>query len=239
MAPSLSIVIPTLNEAATIRDCLQALSSVRDRGAQIIVADGGSRDETVTRARAGADKVVVSKPGRGGQMNAGAREATGQWLLFLHADTRLPENMADVITAWEFSRSAWGFFFVRLDSPRMVFRIIERLMNWRSYYSRIATGDQSLFVKRELFERLGGYADIPLMEDIELSKRLRRTGRPLVALARVTTSARKWEREGVVRTVLLMWRLRLAYFFGADPAVLVRKYYRVNSVGIEGREHRE
>ncbi|HCO59232.1 MAG TPA: glycosyl transferase [Porticoccaceae bacterium] len=239
MTPSLSIVIPTLNEAATIKDCLQALSSVRDLGAQIIVADGGSYDETVTRARAGADKVVVSKPGRAGQMNAGAREATGQWLLFLHADTRLPENMADVITAWEFSHSAWGFFFVRLDSPRMVFRIIERLMNWRSYYSRIATGDQSLFVKRELFERLGGYADIPLMEDIELSKRLRRTGRPLVALARATTSARKWEREGVVSTVLLMWRLRLAYFFGADPAELVRKYYRANPVDNEDREHRE
>lgn len=239
MPQSLSIVIPSLNEAANIDACLKALSPVRELGAQIIVADGGSSDDTVARAQAGADKVVISGPGRARQMNAGAQQARGQWLLFLHADTRLPDNMDDVMTAWEFAHSAWGFFFIRLDSPRAIFRIVERLMNWRSYYSRIATGDQCLFVKRELFERLGGYAEIPLMEDIELSKRLKRTGRPLVALARATTSARKWEREGVASTILLMWRLRLAYFFGADPANLVQKYYGADASGNDGRERRE
>ena len=229
MAESLSIVIPTLNEAANIGACLKALSPLRQQGTEIIIADGGSTDATVAQAEAGADKVVISKAGRARQMNAGAREARGAWLLFLHADTRLPENMPDVMTAWAFSHSDWGFFFVRLDSPRWAFRIVEQMMNWRSYYSRIATGDQCLFMKRELFESLGGYADIALMEDIELSKRLKRTGRPIVALAKATTSARKWEQEGVMKTIALMWCLRLGYFFGADPNRLASRYYRTGS----------
>ena len=233
MPEFLSIVIPTLNEAATISACLEALSPLRQLGAQVIVADGGSTDATVARAQVGADKVIISKPGRAAQMNAGAREARGKWLLFLHADTRLPENMADVMTDWTFAHSDWGFFFVRLDSPRLEFRVIEQMMNWRAYYFRIATGDQCLFVKRELFERVEGYADIALMEDIELSKRLKRAGRPVVALARVTTSVRKWEREGVVKTIVLMWRLRLAFFFGADPNRLALRYYRADSSGKE------
>lgn len=225
MTLSLSIVIPVLNESSSIEACLQRLQPLRALGATVIVVDGGSQDGTTILARAGADQVVISKPGRARQMNAGAALATGKWLLFLHADTRLPENIHEVVIAWDSSRSAWGFFFVRLDKQGLAFRIVEWFMNRRACYTSIGTGDQCQFVQREVFQQVGGFVDISLMEDIELSKRLKRVSRPLIVVARAHTSARKWSDEGLLRTILLMWRIRLAYFFGARPEHLAEKYY--------------
>ena len=191
----------------------------------MIVVDGGSDDNTVALAEPLADEVITSDRGRAHQMNAGVECATGKWLLFLHVDTRLPDKLSDIMMAWNLSHSKWGFFSVRLDSSRTAYRFIEWFMNRRSYYTGVGTGDQCQFVQREVFESIGGFADIPLMEDIELCKRLKRTSRPLVVVAKVITSSRKWEDEGIVSTILRMWRLRLAYFFGAAPQTLVEKYY--------------
>ena len=229
MSLSLSIVIPVLNEANNIAACLSALQPLRQLGAEVIVVDGHSEDNTLALAESGADQLITSKQGRARQMNAGAAIARGKWLLFLHADTSLPEKMPDIMMAWDFSKSSWGFFSVRLDSDRLAFRFIEWFMNRRSYYTGIGTGDQCQFVEREVFEEIGGFADIPLMEDIELSKRLKRISRPLVVVAKVKTAARKWQKDGLLRTILMMWRIRLAYFFGAAPEQLVEKYYPANS----------
>lgn len=225
MTLSLSIVIPVLNESSNIEACLQDLQPLRELGATVIVVDGGSQDDTAALAQTGADQVVVSKAGRARQMNAGAALARTKWLLFLHADTRLPDKMADAVMAWDYSKSVWGFFFVRLDNERLSFRFIEWFMNRRAYYTSIGTGDQCQFVLREVFEQVGGFADIPLMEDIDLSKRLKRITRPLIVVAKARTSARKWLDEGLLRTMLLMWRIRLAYFLGVEPEHLVEKYY--------------
>lgn len=229
MALSLSIVIPTLNESRYIEACLQSLQPLRVLGATVIVVDGGSQDDTAPLAQAGADRFIVSEPGRARQMNAGAALAQGKWLLFMHADTRLPEKMAEAVMAWDYSKSVWGFFFVRLDSGRLAFRVIEWFMNRRAYYTSIGTGDQCQFVQRKVFEQIGGFADIPLMEDIDLSRRLKRISRPLIVIAKARTSARKWLDEGLLRTMLLMWRVRLAYFLGAQPERLVEKYYASHS----------
>lgn len=229
MALSLSIVIPTLNESRYIEACLQSLQPLRVLGATVIVVDGGSQDDTAPLALAGADQLIVSEPGRARQMNAGAALARGKWLLFLHADTRLPEKMVEAVMAWDYSKSVWGFFFVRLDSDRLAFRFIEWFMNRRAYYTSIGTGDQCQFVQRKVFEQIGGFADIPLMEDIDLSRRLKRISRPLIVIAKARTSARKWLDEGLLRTMLLMWRVRLAYFFGAPPERLVETYYASHS----------
>jgi len=157
-------------------------------------------------------------------MNAGAAACPADVLLFLHADTVLPDD-ADVLVARALAgRRAWGRFDVRIDSPRRLLRVVAAMMNLRSRWSGIATGDQALFVRHELFERVGGFPELPLMEDVAISRRLKRHGRPACLRARVTTSARRWERHGVWRTILLMWRLRAAYFFGADPRALAIRY---------------
>ncbi len=226
MALSLSIVIPVLNESGQIEACLKTLQGLRQLGAQVIVVDGGSADNTATLAKPGADQIIVSGAGRATQMNAGAALAQHKWVLFLHVDTWLPEKMPDIVMAWNYSKSKWGFFSVRLNSDRLAFRFIEWFMNRRSYYTGIGTGDQCQFVDREIFEQVNGFADIPLMEDIELSKRLKRVSRPLVVVAKATTSVRKWQDEGILKTVLKMWRIRLAYYFGAAPEQLAEKYYR-------------
>lgn len=225
MSLSLSIVIPVFNESSAIKASLQRLQELRTLGAEVIVVDGGSEDDTVALCQAGADRVLVSSRGRARQMNAGAAAASGRWLLFLHADTWLPDNITNAVMAWEYSRSKWGFFFVRLTGDRWILRVIAWFMNRRSYYTSISTGDQCQFVEREVFEDIGGFANIPLMEDIELSKRLKRIGRPLIVVAKAETSNKKWQDEGVLRTVILMWRMRLAYYFGATPEQLVKKYY--------------
>jgi rSAM/selenodomain-associated transferase 2 len=222
-----SVVVPTLDEAANIAGALADVA-VRCPGAEVLVVDGGSRDGTPDiAARSPGVRVLASPPGRARQMNAGARAASGQILLFLHADTRLPDG-ASALVAGAMARpgTVGGRFDVSFDSPRRALRMVAFFMNLRSRWTGISTGDQAIFVRRDIFAALGGYAEIPLMEDVELSGRLRRTGRLAPLRARVVTAARKWEREGTWRTIGLMWTLRLLYFFGADPARLHRMYYR-------------
>jgi rSAM/selenodomain-associated transferase 2 len=220
----LSIIIPVLDEAAEIVPALRALAPYRRRGAEVVVVDGGSRDGTTALARPSADRVLTAARGRAVQMNAGATAAAGDVLLFLHADTRLPEN-ADRLLLDGLARSgkAWGRFDVRFDSGGML-RLVAVMMNLRSRASGIATGDQAMFATRAAFENAGGYPPIALMEDVALSARLKRVSRPLALRARVTTSARRWRTHGVLRTIWLMWKLRLAYYFGADPVRLARAY---------------
>jgi len=223
--PSLSIIIPVLNEAANIVSALEALSALRARGAEIIVVDGGSADDTAALATPRADRVLASARGRAAQMNAGATAARGDVLLFLHADTQLPPD-ADrlVLEGLAKTHRAWGRFDVTIDGAHPLLPVVAAFMNARSRLTGIATGDQAIFVTREAFRAAGGYPDIALMEDIELARRLKRVSRPLRLGARVTTSGRRWESRGVLRTIFLMWRLRLAYFFGVTPETLAERY---------------
>lgn len=221
----LSIIIPVLNEVETIRETLSRLWPLRNRGAEIIVVDGGSADGSLALARDLASRAIPAPQGRATQMNAGALAATGDYLLFLHVDTRLPENTDLVLTKVLQAGAAWGRFDVRLSGDRPLFRAIETLMNWRSRLTGIATGDQAIFVRRDVFEEVGGFPEIPLMEDIALSERLKRIARPACLRERVVTSSRRWERNGTVRTILLMWKLRLLYFLGIDPARLATLYH--------------
>ena len=224
MASHLCIIMPTLNEAAGIGVALQALAPLRARGAQVIVADGGSSDNTVALARACGAQVIQAPPGRALQMNAGARLATGDTLLFLHADTLLPDN-ADALIAQALATGAcWGRFDVRITGHSPALRVIAACMNLRSRCSGIATGDQAMFMTRAAFAAVGSFAEQPLMEDIALSRRLLGVSRPACLRARVTTSGRRWESRGVWRTVLLMWRLRYAYWRGAAPERLAELY---------------
>jgi rSAM/selenodomain-associated transferase 2 len=220
---TLSIIMPVLNEAAGIEAELAALASLRARGAELIVVDGGSRDRTAVLAGPLTDRVLTAPRGRASQMNAGAAAARGDVLLFLHADTRLPEN-ADrlVIDALAGSKRLWGRFDVRFDMGGL--RLVAAMMNARSRLTGIATGDQAIFVTRTAFAQVDGFPAIALMEDVALSKRLKRTSRPANLRDRVTTSGRRWRHNGTLRTILLMWRLRLSYFLGADPARLARQY---------------
>jgi rSAM/selenodomain-associated transferase 2 len=221
----LSIIMPVLNEGDGIAAALDALADLRALGTELIVVDGGSCDATVQQAQLRADQVVLAPRGRALQMNAGAEKASGEVLLFLHADTRLPAE-ADrvVLNGLNRSRRAWGRFDVKIEGRSPLLPVVARLMGLRSRLTGIATGDQAIFVRREAFQAVGGFPAIALMEDIALCKRLKRLGRPLCLRACVTTSGRRWEKNGVLSTILLMWRLRLAYFFGADPKDLARQY---------------
>jgi rSAM/selenodomain-associated transferase 2 len=221
----LSVIIPALNEGSQIRRTLRSLEPFRARGAEVIVIDGGSVDDTLAIATSFADSVLRTARGRALQMNAGAGAARGEILLFLHADC-IPPPEADMLVLQQLGPKGWGRFDVSLAGTYPMFRMIERLMNLRSRLTGIATGDQGIFVRRELFFAVGGYPNIPLMEDLALSKRLKRTGRPLCLQDRIITSSRRWEEQGIIRTVLLMWRLRLAYFFGAEPGRLAKIYDR-------------
>ncbi len=205
---------------------LSRLQGYRDAGHEIILVDGGSTDATLRQAQGRVDKIVETDRGRARQMNAGAEQAQGEVLLFLHADTRLPENADGLIREALETGRVWGRFDVRLSGQAWLLRVIETFMNWRSCLTGMATGDQAMFVLREAFVHLGGFADIPLMEDLELSRRLKRISAPCCLRPRVITSSRRWETRGVLRTVLLMWGLRLAWFFGVSAARLHRIYYR-------------
>jgi rSAM/selenodomain-associated transferase 2 len=220
----LSIVMPVLNEATDIEAALQALAPYRARGVEVIVVDGGSSDGTADLARPLADQVMFAPRGRATQLNACATVAQGDLLLFLHADTRLPED-ADRLLLDGLARSGrgWGRFDVRFDGGGLL-ALIALMMNLRSRLSGIATGDQAMFTTRAAFEAAGGFPPISLMEDVALSARLKRVSRPLCLGARVTTSGRRWRKHGVLRTILLMWKLRLAFYFGADPVRLARTY---------------
>jgi len=221
----ISIVIPVLNETALIVQTLSALQPWRLAGHELIVVDGGSDDATIALSEPVVDQIIRSSRGRSLQMNAGARVARGGVLLFLHADTSLPEG-ADrwIIDGLNRHRKSWGRFDVQLSGRGFLLRITEWLMNWRSRLTGIATGDQGIFVERKLFEAVGGFPEIELMEDIALSKTLKKQGRPLCLRHRILTSSRRWEKGGVLRTILLMWSLRLAYFLGAHPRRLARFY---------------
>jgi len=223
--PALSIIIPVLDEAATIADALAALAPYRARRAEVIVVDGGSRDGTVEAARPHADRIITAPRGRGAQMNAGAAAAQGDVLLFLHADTRLPpEAERLIVDALMRTKRAWGRFDVTIAGRSRLLRVVAAMMNLRSRLTGIATGDQAMFMTRAAFAQVGGFPDIPLMEDIVMSRRLKRVSAPACLGARVTTSGRRWDRDGVMRTILTMWRLRFAFFLGAEPARLARQY---------------
>jgi rSAM/selenodomain-associated transferase 2 len=221
----LSIIIPALNESFAIAALLTALAPFRARGAEVIVVDGASTDGTAALAKPLSDVVITSARGRAIQMNAGAAIGRGGVLLFLHADTRLPPD-ADALIHQGLARSrrAWGRFDVTIEGNHPLLPVIAVFMNARSRLTGIATGDQAMFATRDAFTTAGGFPEIALMEDITLARNLKRISAPLCLRARVTTSGRRWESRGVVRTILLMWRLRLAYFLGADPDALRGKY---------------
>ncbi|MDX5445314.1 MAG: TIGR04283 family arsenosugar biosynthesis glycosyltransferase [Zoogloeaceae bacterium] len=218
----LSVVIPVLNEAARLPGLLAGL---RAEAAQVIVVDGGSIDGSASLARAAGVTVLESSPGRARQMNAGARVAGGEVLLFLHADTVLPAGAARLVrAALADGRHMWGRFDVVIDGKPAMLRVIAALMNLRSRLTGIATGDQAMFVTRAAFEAAGGFPEQPLMEDIELSSRLLRQSRPACLRPPVRTSGRRWESRGVWRTIALMWRLRWDYWRGVPAAELAERY---------------
>ena len=224
----LSIIIPCLNEQDHIVSSLTRVQTLRRSAvAEVIVVDGGSCDNTVQLAKPLVDRLIHSTPGRALQMNRGAAEACGDWLLFLHADTLVPDHFESL---WQrqvaSSDRVWGRFDLRLSGTAWPLRVVESLINLRSRISGIATGDQGIFIRAGLFRRLGGFAAIPLMEDVELSKRLKREGRPLCIASQLVTSSRHWEQCGILKTVLLMWKLRFLYFAGVSPQRLAAQYYR-------------
>lgn len=222
LTPAVSFVIPVLNEAGTIGPLLRLLAA-RYPASQCLVVDGGSSDDTVAQATPLCAGVLRSEAGRALQMNAGAEAATGRYIFFLHADTLPDISERDLQHSLE-SGPRWGFFTVRLSGSHWFLRIIERAMNLRSTFTHVATGDQMIFVQRDTFENAGGFALIPLMEDIEFSKRMRRQARPLVIRQAVETSSRRWEEGGIFTTVVRMWILRLGYFLGVSPARLKAHY---------------
>ncbi|SDU10444.1 TIGR04283 family arsenosugar biosynthesis glycosyltransferase [Halopseudomonas salegens] len=216
-----SMIMPVRNEAAGIQQALASLQSQRGAELEIILIDGGSSDATVELAQPLVDQVLKSLPGRAKQMNTGAAVARGDWLIFLHADTRLPSNFTHIIPQ---QVSDWGRFDVRLEPTSPLLQLVAWMMNQRSRLTGICTGDQALVIRRDLFEQIGGYADIPLMEDIELSKRLRQICHPARLRPALTTSSRRWQQNGSLRTIALMWWLRLAFWLGVSPQRLARWY---------------
>lgn len=220
----ISIIMPALNEAGYIAGTLESLRRYQDQGHEVIVIDGGSVDETRAVAERHADRVLQAETGRAAQMNHGIEAAQGDILLFLHADTDLPADSIEKIIGAVEDGCFWGRFNVRLSGDRFVFRIIESMMNLRSCITGVATGDQAIFVSRESIDIIGGYPGLPLMEDVVFSKRLRSLGWPACIRSEVVTSSRRWEDNGVLRTMLLMWRLRLLFFMGVPADNLARHY---------------
>jgi len=224
----LSVIIPALNEAGCIRELCTALQPLRSRGHEVILVDGGSDDQTLALGKPLVDMVLSSARGRALQMRAGAAAANGTILWFLHADTGVPDNPDQLILeTLAHGRKDWGRFDVSLSASHIVLRSVAHLMNLRSCLSAIATGDQGIFVRRSLYEQVGGIPPLPLMEDIAFSRALKHHGRPACIRQRLLTSARRWQQHGITRTILTMWGLRLAYFLGINPLHLAR-YYTAN-----------
>jgi rSAM/selenodomain-associated transferase 2 len=220
----LSIIVPTLNESSQIEQCLNKLQVLRQQGHEIIVVDGGSIDNTVSLAKSLSDKVIHSKKSRAIQMNAGAAIASADCFLFLHADTSLPSGISDLFLQIENVEKKWGRFDINLSGRNGLFRIIEKCMNIRSRLTGIATGDQVMFVGRELFEKVCGFPELALMEDIALSSLLIKNSKPVCFKERVESSSRRWEENGIIKTILKMWLLRLLYFFHFDTNKLAKIY---------------
>lgn len=220
-----SIIIPVLNESSHVPGVLKQVQAFRKQGHEVILVDGGSQDDTLIKSKPHVDCVINSPRGRAVQMNAGAASSTGDVLLFLHADTMLPQDACDSIQKVILQGNVWGRFDVRLSSDYWAFRIIETMMNWRSCLTSIATGDQAIFVHRTLFLEVGGYPEIDLMEDIALCRQLKKLSRPACIRERVISSSRKWEKNGILKTIFLMWRLRIMYFMGVSPHKLAKQYY--------------
>ncbi len=218
----ISIIIPVLNEGSNIELCLGALQPVRIQN-EIIVVDGGSSDDTVKKSKPLADRVIVSAKGRAKQMNVGAEKAKGEMLVFLHADTFLPENAIELLPL---INNGWGRFNIQLKGKAIMLKVISAFMNWRSRYTGIATGDQVIFVSKQLFDVVGGYPEIALMEDVSFSAKLKKIKKPICLVAKVISSGRRWEQYGVFKTIFLMWSLRLRYFFGENPETLSVLYSR-------------
>jgi rSAM/selenodomain-associated transferase 2 len=223
--PLLTIIVPALNEGGVIAGLLASLAPFRVRGVEVVVADGGSTDGTAEAAGPGADRVIVAPCGRARQMNAGAAAAHAPVLLFLHADTRLPANADQlIVNGLGAARLEWGRFDVRIEGASRWLRLVAAFMNLRSRVTGIATGDQAMFVTRPAFDAVGGFPDQDLMEDVELSSRLKQRGPPLCLGPPVVTSGRRWSARGVARTIILMWWIRLLYFLGVAPDRLARLY---------------
>jgi len=223
----LSIIIPTLNEENNIARVINDIkSSIQLENYEIIICDGGSSDKTTFIAESLCDQVVISPAGRGGQLNHGAKNAHGDILLFLHADTSLPIHFDKMITNAIATNpgKSWGRFDLRLSGEKVIFRIVERLINIRSRITFISTGDQCLFMTREIFENVNGFKHIPLMEDVDISKRLKNVCPPICIACPVVSSSRRWEEKGILRTILLMWWLRLLFYMGISPETLKRLY---------------
>lgn len=221
----LSIVVPMLNEFDALGGLLEALRPYQKRGCEVILVDGGSDDGSAHLARCAGFRVLDADRGRARQMNLGVEIATGDVLLFLHADTCLPEAADEWISqALADEANSWGRFDVQIKGQAQLLKTVAWMMNWRSRLTGIATGDQAIFVRADVFKRVGGFPDQALMEDIELSRRLKRLSRPVCLSKRVVTSGRRWEQRGVWRTIWLMWRLRLAYWLGASPEKIARAY---------------
>ncbi len=221
----ISIIIPVLNEETSILIFLKKLQQFRDNGHEIILVDGGSTDNTVKLSENYVNQIIISKPCRSTQMNSGAKHAKNNILLFLHSDTFLPD-LADTIISSSLSGSkVWGRFNIKLSGKSFIYRIIETMINFRSQYTSIATGDQAIFVTKKTFESINGYPDILLMEDIAISKILRQQNQCACLSDKVVTSSRRWEKHGIFRTILLMWLLRLLYFVGVHPDKLHKLYY--------------
>lgn len=223
---TISFILPVRNEAGLIREQLQHLQCYREDGHELIVIDGGSEDATVEQTSGLVDRCEVSAPGRSNQMNRGASMAKGDVLLFLHADTQLPTKAAQrVFDALASQNSRWGWFDVRLSNPRLAFRVVGSMMSSRARLTSVSTGDQALFVQRELFQHIGGFPQLELMEDVAVSKLLRRQGKPSRPEGLAITSSRRWEENGLISTILLMWKLRFLYFLGVQPLRLREMYY--------------
>ncbi len=218
-----SVVIPTLNEEAALPACLASLASLRKYGAEVLVVDGGSSDETVSIARQFGVPVLASRPGRAAQMNVGAARTAGAKILFLHADSVLGADVAEALAGLD-AQAAWGWLDLYFSRTDFHYRVLAWFIRKRSRWTGIATGDQAMFVSRELFQRVNGFPEQPLMEDVALSRTLREHGKPRCVAARLETSPRRWEQRGFVRTILLMHSLRLRYYLGGDPELLARRY---------------
>ncbi|MDQ7089299.1 MAG: TIGR04283 family arsenosugar biosynthesis glycosyltransferase [Methylococcales bacterium] len=224
MYKKFSIIIPTFNEEPIIKKCLLALQPLRQQ-ATLIIADGGSQDKTLSMATPLVDKIVHADKGRAKQMNAAAKLAQSEVLIFLHADTFLPDNALTLIEQGLHSNKHWGRFNINLTGPS-VLKIISQMMNWRSSLTGIATGDQVIFVRQTLFEYVKGYPEIALMEDIALSKKLKSESTPFCLKDKVQSSGRRWQQFGLFQTILLMWNLRLRYWLGQSPDKLAKLYYQ-------------